>query len=248
MLYLLLVMAGTLLGALGGLLGIGGGIIAIPLLSLWFGFSQHLAQGTSLLLIVPNVLIACLKYHRHHAMDIKCIAKICFVAGACAYVAARMAVNLPNHLLQILFSIFLCLIGGFYLIQRREPAQTGSTVPALSEKYMPLFGVLSGIMSGVFSVGGGLVVTPGLVTLFGFSQTCAQGFALAMVLPGSLAALYLATQAHHVSWEIGIPLAIGGLSSVSYGASLAHKLPEHILRFIFSLAMFASAGLTLMFG
>ena len=49
---------GLALGALGGLFGIGGGLIAIPVLGLWFGLDQQLAQGTALVMAVPNVFLA----------------------------------------------------------------------------------------------------------------------------------------------------------------------------------------------
>ena len=53
---------GAVLGGIGGLLGIGGGIIAIPVLAMGFGMEQQLAQGTALVMITPNVLIAFWRY------------------------------------------------------------------------------------------------------------------------------------------------------------------------------------------
>ncbi|MCD2476494.1 TSUP family transporter, partial [Staphylococcus aureus] len=58
----LALLLGAALGALGGLLGIGGGILAIPVLVLLYGMDQQLAQGTALVMMVPNVLIAFWRY------------------------------------------------------------------------------------------------------------------------------------------------------------------------------------------
>ena len=56
LIYLLL---GLVFGYLGGLFGIGGGLIAIPVLGVFFGYSEQVAQGTALVMIVPNVLLDC---------------------------------------------------------------------------------------------------------------------------------------------------------------------------------------------
>lgn len=54
---------GLLLGAVGGLLGIGGGLIAIPILAALYGMDQQLAQGTALVMILPNVLVGFWRYN-----------------------------------------------------------------------------------------------------------------------------------------------------------------------------------------
>jgi hypothetical protein len=55
------VLLGTVMGTLGGLFGIGGGLVAIPALGVLFGLNQQMAQGTALLMVLPNVLLALLR-------------------------------------------------------------------------------------------------------------------------------------------------------------------------------------------
>ncbi|AMO99372.1 sulfite exporter TauE/SafE family protein [Collimonas arenae] len=74
------------------------------------------------------------------------------------------------------------------------------------------------------------------------TQTAAQGMALALVSPGAVIALGTFAYAGHVDWHIGIPLAIGGIFSVSTGVALAHHLPERKLRLSFSTALILLAG------
>lgn len=65
-----LVLIGVLAGILRGLVGVGGGVIMVPLLVLFFGFSQHQAQGTSLaVLVVPVTAIAVYTYHKEGYID-----------------------------------------------------------------------------------------------------------------------------------------------------------------------------------
>ena len=104
-----------------------------------------------------------------------------------------------------------------------------------------MIGVLSGGMSGLFSVGGGMVAVPPLVSWFGMTQTKAQGIGLALVIPASVAALFTYAGEGHVSWSTGLPLAVGGMVSVSWGVMLAHRLPPLHLRLCFCAVLFVTA-------
>ena len=116
----------------------------------------------------------------------------------------------------------------------------------LPDIFLPLLGILSGIISGLFTVGGSLVVVPLLVAFFSFTQTQAQGKALALVVPGGIAALASYTLAGHVDGYIGVPLAVGGVISMSWGVALAHKLPPSILKLSFCAVLFFVAISVLM--
>ena len=108
----LYVIVGVLAGVLSGLIGIGGGIIIVPLLVLIFGFSQHQAQGTTLALMVPPIgILAALTYYRQGYVDLKIAALIAvgFLVGG--LLGARFAVGLSNSMLQRIFGIALMLVG-----------------------------------------------------------------------------------------------------------------------------------------
>lgn len=68
---------------------------------------------------------------------------------------------------------------------------------------------------------------------FGHRQAAAQGLALALVVPGSLIALSAYASAGQVSWSLGLPMALGGLSTISWGVACARRLPERWLRSVF---------------
>ncbi|ANE76741.1 sulfite exporter TauE/SafE family protein [Dickeya solani] len=225
------------LGVCGGMLGIGGGLIAIPVLGMLFGMNQHLAQGTALIMITPNVLIGFLRYRQRNKIDTRMTLMLCAFATVSAYFAAHIASAIQVDNLQQAFAIFLLVLATYYIWQWINSRRSRTPTSVLSKRYLPALGVASGFMSGIFTVGGGLVVVPALVTLFGFTQTQAQGIALALVVPGALAALVSYTQAGNVDWSTGIPLAIGGILSVSWGVALAHKLPVVALRLAFCLVL-----------
>ncbi|MBI3904608.1 MAG: sulfite exporter TauE/SafE family protein, partial [Pseudomonas fluorescens] len=69
--FLMYLAFGAALGTLGGLFGIGGGLIAIPLLGVLFGLDQQIAQGTALVMVVPNVMLALWRYHQRNRIELR---------------------------------------------------------------------------------------------------------------------------------------------------------------------------------
>jgi uncharacterized membrane protein YfcA len=236
---------GALLGAAGGMMGIGGGLIAIPVLGYLYGMDQHLAQGTALVMIVPNVLIGFLRYRQRNQIDLRSTASLAAVAVLSTYIAARYTSTIDPGRLRVAFALFLFAIGVYFSLQLRARPDTQARAP-LSSRFLPVLGVLSGVMSGVFSVGGVLVVVPALVTLFRMAQTQAQGMAMALVIPGGVVALITYALAGNVNWTVGIPLAIGGVLSVSWGVALAHRVAPRSLRIMFCLVLFGTAAASLL--
>jgi len=103
---------GLLAGAFSGLIGIGGGIIIVPALVYIFGMSQHMAQGTTLTLLVPPIgILAAWTYYKQGYVDIRVGSLICigFIIGG--LLGSRFAVLLPDTILRRIFSVVMILIG-----------------------------------------------------------------------------------------------------------------------------------------
>jgi uncharacterized protein len=103
---------GILAGMTSGLIGIGGGIIIVPVLVLFFRFSQQLAQGTTLALMVPPLgAFAAWTYYRQGYVDLKTAAFICFGFLAGSVLGADLALRLPAEALTRIFGAILVAIG-----------------------------------------------------------------------------------------------------------------------------------------
>jgi len=106
--YLLL---GLIAGTLSGLIGIGGGTIIVPALVFLFGFSQHLAQGTTLALLVPPIgILAAWTYYRQGFVDLGIAAYICVGFFFGGMLGAKLATGLSNVVLERIFGVALLLI------------------------------------------------------------------------------------------------------------------------------------------
>ena len=82
---LLNLLLGLGLGTLGGLFGIGGGLIAIPVLGIVFGLDQQLAQGTALVMVVPNVMLAIWRYHQRNRIELRYALLLGVTSFVCAW-------------------------------------------------------------------------------------------------------------------------------------------------------------------
>jgi|SRR5437870_3983604 uncharacterized membrane protein YfcA len=107
-LVLLLALVGFFAGVLSGLVGVGGGVIIVPCLVLFLGFSQQAAQGTSLgLLLLPVGIFAVINYYNKGYIDIKVvlIMSIAFIAGG--WLGSKLALQLSQEALRKIFAVVL---------------------------------------------------------------------------------------------------------------------------------------------
>ena len=102
---------GLIVGILSGLLGIGGGILMVPVMVTFFAIAQHKAQGISLAVVIPTGIISSIIYGFHGNVDIP-IALNLIVGGIIgATVSARLAKRIPAHRLKQMFGVMLILVG-----------------------------------------------------------------------------------------------------------------------------------------
>ncbi|AFU70470.1 TauE-like permease, putative [Psychroflexus torquis ATCC 700755] len=109
---LALVVIGLIAGFLSGILGVGGGVVMVPLMILLLGFSQHQAQGTSLaVLAVPVTLAAAYNYYQDGSLNWRyaLVMALMFVIGG--YLGSKLAISLDEKVLKRIFGIVLVVLG-----------------------------------------------------------------------------------------------------------------------------------------
>ncbi len=103
-----LLLIGLAAGVLSGLVGVGGGLIIVPALIFFLGYTQHQAQGTSLgLLLLPVGILAVMNYYNKGQIDVKVVVvmSIAFVLGG--WLGSKLALRLPADSVKKIFAIFL---------------------------------------------------------------------------------------------------------------------------------------------
>lgn len=99
---------GLAAGIMSGFLGIGGGIIIIPALTMILGFSQQQAQGTSLALLLPPIgILAVMNYYKAGSVNLKAAAFMALTFIIASYFSSKIAVQVPEQMLKKVFATFL---------------------------------------------------------------------------------------------------------------------------------------------
>ena len=109
---MLLIIIGLVAGILSGMIGVGGGIIIVPALVFFLGFSQHQAQGTSLgLLLLPVGILAVMNYYNKGFIDIKVVVimSIAFILGG--WLGSKLSLALPGDTVKKIFGVLLFYTG-----------------------------------------------------------------------------------------------------------------------------------------
>lgn len=111
-----------------------------------------------------------------------------------------------------------------------------------------VLGVLAGVFSGVVGIGGGIIIVPALVYLFGLSQHQAQGTTLGLLmLPVGIMAVLQYYRQGHIDYRYVLFIAAGFVLGGYFGGKLAVNMPDHLIRKIFALLMMAIAIKVLFF-
>ena len=233
------------IGLLAGLFGIGGGILAIPGLTLLLHLDQHLAQGTSIATILPTTAFAAYRYARRDSVDWRAAAWLGGAALLAAFASAHLAQHLPARLLRTLFALFLLYVAARTVRHRPAAERKQAGPPRTQAPVQAGIGGAVGLLAGLLGVGGGSIATPALVLLCDFPQQLAQGTSLATIVLSSSAGTLGYALAGRVDWVAGAIVFAGAAATVPAGVALAHRLPEAQLRRVFAVLLLAISVLEL---
>jgi uncharacterized membrane protein YfcA len=233
-------------GLMGGVFGVSGGAVSISAMAL-LGFKQQLAEGTSMVMQLPNLAIGAYEYTRRGSVKVAAALTMSLVALPFTFGGAFVATHIPSHNLRIAFSCFFYCIGSFQLWNALRRQKQLANLP-LDWPYLSVLGAVGGIATGLFGIGGPALAAASLVVFFGLPQTTAQGMSVYLSLPSTVLTVVQYSHTHDVDWPAGIVLAIGGALLINVGVTIAHRLPEKTLRIGFACFMYSMATLLLLIG
>lgn len=234
--------AGLLAGIASGLFGVGGGILMVPAaLYLVPDTDFHLAKAVSLVVIVASAGIGIWTHHRHKSVDFRAGALLALGGLAGAAASALAVERVDDATLTLAFALVLC-VTGVRLASPKTPAERANR-PGRRTGYLVALGVVAGLLSGAFGIGGGIVMVPGMV-FAGIGMHLAVGTSLVAVLGNAAGATtsHLALGYGNALTAIGIPLALGAVPGTHLGSKLAHKIHAERLRRLFGAGLLLVAA------
>ena len=258
---LLYLLTGAAAGLSAGLLGIGGGLIIVPILFFIFSHQQipsvhvmHMALATSLATIIVTSVSSARAHHKRGAVLWRIVFDLSPGIVIGAWLGAMFASALASEILKPVFGVFELLVAIHLMVNYRPAAHTTSITRTKSITG----GTVIGSISSLVGIGGGTLTVPFLLwhnisirTAVATSAAC--GFPIAVagtagyVISGWNTAGLPAYTLGYVNLSAFVLIIITTIVTAPVGANLAHKLPEKILRIMFAIFLLALSMKMLLF-
>ena len=258
-----LVILGAFIGFISGLLGIGGGFILVPILIYLFDFmgvsddiSVKMAVGTSLFVIFLTSIAGAHKHSLNKNIIWKCSIVLGLFGIIGSIIGVRIVVDyLSGNLHKILFAIFLILISLNILYSNFKNKNNlevinnmDNTFHNINYKNIGIVGFLTGFISSIFGIGGGIVVVPFLNIFLKFPIKSAIGTSLGMMIIVSFTGLlgYMLSPCPldcnlynigYVSLFTGLIISPIAMAFSKYGAKISNGTKSEILRSILAIIL-----------
>ncbi len=246
-----LVGIGVMAGLASGVLGIGGGFLLVPLLSMWVGLDPRRISGTSLAAVLPIAMVGAAVYYffrAAHQIDVP--VAVCLVLGSSvgAYVGAR-AIRLVSRRSLLQGTAVLLLVVGLTevwagvspsVLVNAQPAG-GPELSALEYALVAVSGFLIGVLSGLTGLGGGVFLVPTMVIGFGLGHHLAQGTSLVAILPTAAVGAATHLRGGNVDLRAAGWIGVAGAPAAVVGAAVALALPQRLLALAFGMLLLFAA-------
>lgn len=262
MIYIIaLVLTGILVGLAGGMLGVGGCFIMIPVqywvltsMGLDPGTSILIAFGTNLAVVLPTAISGAYGHNKKGAVAWNAAVTMGIAGFAGALVGGYIATLIPGNYLTTLFGLVI-LLSSIRMLTAKPPSVDAEPVDDVVT--FLLWGIPLGLLSGIIGIGGGVLLIPVMVLALHFKMHTAVGTSTALMiftaLGGTIAYIingwgvaglpaYSLGYVNLLQWAL---LAIPSIAMAQVGVRVAHKLPAKQLKYVF-IAVMIYMGLKMM--
>ena len=243
--WLFILAGGAAAGVFGSLLGLGGGILIVPLLTLGFGLELREAVGVSLVSVIMTSSAAAGVYLERRIADLRLGMRLELFTAIGALVGGSIAFLIEERWLSILFAGLLLYVAVSMLRARTTVTPAGGSEERPDEVRNVPFGVVgatgAGVMSALLGIGGGLVKVPLMHLVMGIPLRVATATSNLMVgiTAAAGAVIYLARG--EIDPYVAGPTAIGVFVGASLGSRVAHRIDLRILRWLFVVVLLYTA-------
>lgn len=241
------ILIGLAAGLLSGLMGVGGGIIAIPLMVGLLHVTQHKAHGTSLGMMVLTASAAGISYALNGKVE--WVLALVLMAGTItgSFFGARLMSQVSGDRLKLYFGSFILLVGLWMLLGPRTAGATGAFVLAPDTAAIAVaLGLVAGVLSGLLGIGGGVVMVPAMGFLLGIDQHVAQGVSLVVIVPTAITGALTHYKKGNLLLNLAVSLGVAAIAGSLIGSELAQRLPGAVLYRGFGVFVVATATKMLM--
>jgi uncharacterized protein len=229
-------------GIASGAFGIGGALLSTPGIRWFLNAPPRIAVGTTLPVIIPTAITGVVTYMRNGFVEVRAAATMAAAGGAFAVIGALLTKLVPGEALLVATAVLI-----FFLAIRMIRTHTSVHPPRLKPTLGVLLvvGAISGLVSGLLGVGGGVILVPVMTVLLRFPVKTALGTSIAVVAAQAIPGTITHSLIGNIDWGIAAGLVIGVVPGAQIGSMLAVRTADAKLRVVVGIAM---AVLALVFG
>jgi len=219
---------GIAIGGVLGLIGAGGAVVAVPAFIYVFGFSPLEATTASLAVVAVSAASGSVPRFRLGQVHLRQALLFWGLGIVGTLAGSRLSTVLPESLIVAGFAVVML---GAALAMWRKSSATESTGPRHRAPWLlPVVAIAIGLLTGVFGVGGGFLIVPALVLVFGFPFGIAAGTSLVVVALNSVTALVFKYDTwHQIPWHIPVLVIVGGLIGSVVASTLNGRVSQRLL-------------------
>jgi uncharacterized protein len=237
----LMIVGGLAAGMFGSLLGLGGGILIVPLLTLGFGLPLREAVGVSLVAVIVTSSASAGVYLERHVADLRLGMTLELFTASGALVGGLIAFLLPERVLAGLFTV-LTVYTAVTMARRREPEP--ELVEPAGPPHQPRYVVrhlgwgiagslFAGLVSALLGIGGGLVKVPVMHLVMGVPLRVATATSNLMIGITAAASAIIYLLRGSIDVYVAGPTAVGVFVGASIGSRTVHRIDVRVLRILF---------------
>lgn len=243
--YLWLIPLGTIAGVLGSMIGLGGGIVIVPILT-FLGFPPTLAASNSLFAAFSNSVASTISYSKQKRIDYNLGLKLGLLCIPGTVLGAFISVDVPSDIFKLLFGAVL-IISGIYIFFKKSFSKNATQKPSdYNNNLVVIIAVaaasfFAGIISSFFGIGGGIIFVPLLVAAVGMTMKRAAPTSQFILLFASFSGMITHTLLGHPDLVQSLYLAIGAFAGGLVGSKLSLDIKERSLQLLISIVLFLAA-------
>ncbi|MFA6469242.1 MAG: sulfite exporter TauE/SafE family protein [Bacteroidota bacterium] len=224
-----LLFVGIIVGMFGTLVGVGGGFIVVPLLTLAYGQSPQVAVGTSLCIVALNALSGTTVYIKQHRVDYRAGIYFSLATIPGSFLGAYLLQLVSATAFDIGFGILILMIAGYMVYSKRnEQDQSAPPQPVGSHRYSMVLGtVISffvGFVASMAGIGGGVVHVPAMIYILKFQPYIAIPTSHFILAISATFAAFSHGIIGKVAWDFVPFLGFGAIAGAQAGGHLSHTI------------------------
>ncbi len=234
-----LIPLGFVAGLLGSMIGLGGGIIVVPVLT-FLGFSPTMAASNSLFAAFSNSVASTISYSRQKRIEYSIGLKLGLLAVPGTVLGAFISADVTPNIFKILFGLVL-ISSIIYIFTKRKIESKQLNASKLLMVLAIGASFFAGIISSFFGIGGGIIFVPLMVSAMGLGMKKAAPTSQFILLFVSFSGLITHSILGHPDFYQSLLLAIGAFAGGIAGARLSLEVKEKNLKILVSITIIAAA-------